>query len=282
MTGKQAYSYTILRYVHDVVSGEALNVGVVMHMSVSQEVRMRTNKTIGRLRGAFPDLDRRAFVSAMEAIDRSFRVVAGRLTTEVRLDGISDARSLALAVLPADDSALQWSSAGAGFTDDPARTFEELYERYVARYAAGTVNRRTDEEIWRPVRDGLAKRGIDVPFGSKTVAGAHDRIEFSRAWKNGRWHAYEPLSMDLADADRIKDKARRWRGHLAAVAEGTSEQVDLHFLLGRPQNAMLNDAYETAKAILQHAPFAKEVVDEDNVDDLVASIEQEYRGHGPS
>ncbi len=277
MTGKQAYSYTILRYVHDVVSGEALNVGVVVHMSASQEVRMRTNKTIGRLRGAFPDLDRRAFVSAMEAVDRSFRTVAGRLTTEFRLDGISDARSLALAVLPADDSALQWSSAGAGFTDDPARTFEELYERYVARYAAGTVNRRTDEEIWRPVRDGLAKRGIDAPFGSKTVAGAHDRIEFGRALKNGRWHAYEPLSMDLADADRIKDKARRWRGHLAAVAEGTSEQVDLHFLLGRPQNAMLNDAYETAKAILQHAPFAKEVVDEDNVDDLVASIEQEYR-----
>ena len=31
MTKKQAYSYTVLRYVHDVVSGESLNVGVVMH-----------------------------------------------------------------------------------------------------------------------------------------------------------------------------------------------------------------------------------------------------------
>ena len=31
MTEKQAYSYTVLRYIHDVVSGEALNVGVVMH-----------------------------------------------------------------------------------------------------------------------------------------------------------------------------------------------------------------------------------------------------------
>ena len=29
MTEKQAYSYTVLRYIHDVVSGEALNVGVV-------------------------------------------------------------------------------------------------------------------------------------------------------------------------------------------------------------------------------------------------------------
>ena len=31
MTEKQAYSYTVLRYIHDVVSGETLNVGVVMH-----------------------------------------------------------------------------------------------------------------------------------------------------------------------------------------------------------------------------------------------------------
>ena len=282
MTGKQAYSYIILRYVHDIVSGEALNVGVVMHMSASQEVRMRTNKTIGRLRGAFPDLDRRAFVSAMRAIDRSFRAVAGRVTTELRLDEITDARSLALAVLPVDDSALQWSPVGAGLTDDPTRTFEELYERYVARYVIGAVNRRTDEEIWRPVRDELAKRSIDIPFGLKTVTGTHDRIEFDRAWKNGRWHAYEALSMDLADADGIKDKARRWLGHLAAVAEGASEQIDLHFLLGRPQDAALHEAYENAKTILEHAPFTTEVVDENDVNELVASIEKEYRSHRPS
>ena len=279
MIEKNAYSYTVLRYVHDVVSGEALNVGVVMHMSASRFVQARTNKTIGRLRGAFPDLDRQAFVSAMHAIDRSFRVAAGRMTTELQLDGNTDARSLALSVLPVDDSALQWSPAGAGFTDDPTRTFEELYERYVARYVTGTVNRRTDEDIWRPVRDELAKRSVDIPFGPKTVTGTRDQIEFGRAWKNGRWHAYEPLSMDLADADGIKDKTRRWLGHLAAVAEGVSEQIDLHFLLGRPQNMALHEAYENAKAILEHAPFTTEVVDENNVDELIASIEKEYRSH---
>ena len=175
MTGKQAYSYTVLRYVHDIVSGEALNVGVVMHMSASQEVRMRTNKTIGRLKGAFPDLDRRVFVSAMEAIDRSFRAVVDRTVEGFRPNGRVDARTLALSVLPADDSALQWSPMGTGLTDDPQRTFEDLYERYVARYLAGTVRpatkeagrSRTDEEIWRPVRDKLAKCGIDIPWSAR-------------------------------------------------------------------------------------------------------------------
>ena len=282
MIGKEAYSYTVLRYVHDVVSGEALNVGIVMHMSALRFFRAQTNKTIGRLRGAFPDLDRQAFVSAMQAVDRCFQTVADRVTAELPFDGETDARALALAILPNDDSALQWSAAGAGLTDDPEGTFEELYERYVSRYISGTVNRRTDEEIWRPVRDKLAERGVNIPFGPKTVAGAHDRIEFRRAWKNGRWHAYEPVSMDLADADGIKDKARRWLGHLAAVAEGASEQVDLHFLLGRPQNKALHEAYRTARAILERAPFPTEVVDEDNVEELVASIEKEYRSHRPS
>jgi len=32
MTIQQPYTYTILRYVHDVTTGEFVNVGVVMHL----------------------------------------------------------------------------------------------------------------------------------------------------------------------------------------------------------------------------------------------------------
>ena len=85
--------------------------------------------------------------------------------------------------------------------------------------------------------------------------------------------------MDLADADHIKDKARRWRGHLSAVAEGTKEDIELHFVLGRPQNDLLMRAFENAKEILRGAHFATEVVDENDLDDLVANLEDEYRAH---
>ena len=191
----------------------------------------------------------------------------------------TDARAHALKVLPDDDSALQWSPTGTGLTADPARTFERIYERYVARYDSAPakrrspVKRRSDDDVWRPVRDKLMERGIDVPFEPKAVVGVQDRIVFEKAWKNGRWHAYEPVSLDMADTEGIMDKARRWRGHLAAVADGTSEPIDLHFLLGRPQDGSLMGAYETAKAILAHAPFATEAVDENDIDDFVASME---------
>ena len=83
----------------------------------------------------------------------------------------------------------------------------------------------------------------------------------------------------MADTEGIMNKARWWRGHLAAVADGTSDRIDLHFLLGRPQNSALIGAYETAKKILAHAPFATEVVDENDIDDFVASIESACRAH---
>tara|TARA_R110002072_G_scaffold300627_3_gene478530 strand:+ start:583 stop:1458 length:876 start_codon:yes stop_codon:yes gene_type:complete len=279
MTEKRSYSYTVLRYVHDVVSGEALNVGVVLHVPSKGFLKVQTRKTIGRLKQVFPDLDRHDFVEAMRAVDRGLGAIAKRAKGEPLFDGQADARSHALKVLPNDDSALQWSPVGTGLTADPAKTFERLYERYVMQYDRKADRRRSDEDIWRPVREKLAEREVHVPFEPKVVSGTQDQIEFKKAWKNGKWHAYEPVSLDLADADHIKDKARRWRGHLSAVAEGSKDDVELHFVLGRPQNTSLMRAYESAKEILKGARYTSEVVDENDVDDLIATLEDEYRAH---
>ncbi len=279
MTEKLGYSYTVLRYVHDVVSGEALNVGVVMHVPSTGLLEVRTRKTIGRLKQTFPDLDRHEFVEAMKAVERGLKAASKRLEHKALFDQKSDARIQALQVLPEDDSALQWSPVGSGLTANPARTFESLYRRYVARYDRKSKRRRTDEDVWRSVRDMLAEREVKIPFEHKVVAGKRDRIEFKKAWKNGEWHAYEPLSLDLADADNIKDKARRWRGHLSAVAEGFEDDIKLHFVVGRPQEKLLIPAYESAKEILKGARFEPEVVDENDVGDFVATLEFEYRTH---
>ena len=146
MTEKQAYSYTVLRYIHDVVSGEALNIGVVMHAPAAGFLKVRTRKTIGRLKQAFPDLDRAAFTDTMQVVDRGFStvVVARRASKMPLFDARTDARAHALKVLPDDDSALQWSPAGTGLTTDPDRTFARLYERYVTRYDSAPVKHRSE------------------------------------------------------------------------------------------------------------------------------------------
>ena len=67
----QPYTYTILRYVHDIRTGEFLNVGVVLHVPAPSDVLFRTRTTYGRAKSLFPDLDGEAFLDAMSAVRRA-------------------------------------------------------------------------------------------------------------------------------------------------------------------------------------------------------------------
>ena len=275
MTDRQAYSYTVLRYVHDVVAGEALNVGVVMHAKSENFLKARTRKTVGRLRHVFPDLDRQEFVASMRAVDRGLAAIARRTKAQPLLTGEVDARGYALRLLPDDDSTLQWSPTATGLTTDwPRRSTAST--SYVVQYDQKAD--RTDDDVWRPVAEKLTEREVHVPFEPKMVAGAQDRIEFKKAWKNGCcMHTNQCRS--TSPTPITSRTRRRWRGHLSAVWEGKSEDVEVHFVLGLPRNTSLLAAYKTAKQILEGARFTTEVVDESDVDVLVATLEDEYRAH---
>src|SRR5262249_27225926 len=147
----------------------------------------------------------------------------------------SDAGQFARAVVPHDDSTLQWSPVGSGLTDNPDETLSRLYERFVGRYDKKLLHRRSDDEVWRPVRKKLEERNVLAVFQEKVIHGGLDDIVFKHAWKNGVWNAYEPVSFDLADSEGIKSKAREWFGHLAAVAaDGPTERFKPHFIVGAP------------------------------------------------
>lgn len=277
---KTAYGYVVLRYVHDVITGEFVNVGLVMHAPETQRVKSKTRSSMGRLKATFPDLDRAAFVAAMRSVTRALGKVEKQFQSDGMLKQFEDAKSFAHLAVPIDDSSLQWSSVSTGLTDDFDKTFDRVYQRMVTRYDQQSVIRRSDEDVWRPIREKIAERKISVPFEEKTIVGATDQIEFKHAWKNGAWHAYEALSLDLADADGIKDKARRWRGHLDAVFEGKSDpNLKLNFILGAPTDPKLASAYENAVAILGHSPSKPKIYREGQIDDLVSEIEDEVRAH---
>ena len=277
---KTTYGYVVLRYVHDVITGEFVNVGLVMHAPDTQQVKGKTRTSIRRLKAAFPDLDRTAFVAAMKSVTRALGKVEKQFRSDGMLKEFTDARSFAHLALPIDDSSLQWSPVSTGLTDDFEKTFENTYKRMVTRYDLQSSARRSDEDVWRPVREKIAERKLSVPFEEKTIVGVTDQIEFKHAWKNGDWHAYEALSLDLVDADGIKDKVRRWRGHLDAVFEGKSHpNLKLNFILGAPADPKLLPAYENAVAILGHSPSKPKIYREGEIDDLVSEIEDEVRAH---
>lgn len=277
---KAAYSYTLLRYVHDVLTGEFVNVGVVLFVPSKGFVRYKMRGTIGRLKGVFPDIDRKAFLASMIAVRKGLQLVAKSEKDAGLLKSEGDAAAMARRAVPSDDSSLQWSPSGTGLTTDPEETLDRLFDRYVSRYDTHQHPRRSDDDVWRPVRQKLEEHNLAQHLQEKSISGSVDDIIFKHAWKNGQWHVYEPLSFDLADADGIKAKAREWLGHLSAVvADGKAERFKPHFIVGAPTNLTLQDAYRSAIVILEQAPNHPEVFEESQLDMLVAKIEDEVREH---
>ena len=156
-----SYTYCVLRYVHDMTSGEFVNVGVALYAPEARYLSALCRTTYGRLTKVFPGMNAEHFKSLMRYIQARIEEQGTRTPNELPLSASSNVLEFAQAVLPPDDSSLQWSSAGSGRTADPSQTLERLFDRMVSRYEERqTVAGRSDDEVWRNFRRNLEERRV--------------------------------------------------------------------------------------------------------------------------
>lgn len=280
MSEKRPYTYVILRYQHDPLSGEFANVGIVLHQKTSGYVGVKVRHTVGRLSKMFPDLDGASLRESLKAVERGIQRLARKSRNDL-LSPLSDAGSYARYVLPEDDTSLVWGPIGSGVARDASKTLEDLFDRFVARYDERHVHHRDDAAVWKPVKDRLAQEQLADCLRPKTIVSPVDRVEFAHAWKNGVWHCYQPLSFDLANEETIREKARRWAGTMLALKD-SAEPFKPHFFVGLPTSTELSEAYRAAIRILQLSPGEPQIIEETKIDDLVRQIENEIRAHRQS
>ena len=279
MKNQYSYTYTVLRYVHDVTSGEFVNVGVALYASEARYVGALCRPTYGRLSKVFPGMNAEHFKTLMRHIQNRFEEFGERLSGELQLASPSNVAEIAQSVLPKDDSSLQWSPSGSGRTDEPEQALEKLFNRMVMRYEdRQTSSSRTDDDVWRNFKKDLEGQRILQYFKPKTISVQDDEIEFQHSWKNGKWHCLEPISFDMATADSIRDKAHRWMGQLASV-QGAVDQFKVYLLIGAPQQESLQPAFLRAISMLDRIPGEKEIVLEKDAPTLAARIAGEVAEH---
>jgi|CXWL01.1.fsa_nt_gi hypothetical protein len=279
MKNQYSYTYTVLRYVHDVTSGEFVNVGVALYASEARYVGALCRPTYGRLSKVFPGINAEHFKMLMRHIQNHFEESGERLSRELQFASPSNVIEIAQSVLPKDDSSLQWSPSGSGRTDDPAQALEKLFNRMVMRYEDKQASStRTDDDVWRQFKKDLEGQRILQHFQPKTISVQDDEIEFQHSWKNGKWHCLEPISFDMATADSIRDKAHRWMGQLTSV-QGAVDQFKVYLLVGAPQQESLLPAFQKAMSMLNRIPGDKEIVLEKDAPDLAVRIAGEVAEH---
>jgi hypothetical protein len=262
---KTAYTYTVLRYVHDTTTGEFVNAGVAIYAPEARYASALCRTTYARLSKTFPGIDGESFRGLMRFIQSRFEELGDRLRNELPLEGLpKSALDLAHAILPRDDSSLQWSPAGSGLTENVSQTLEALFDRLVTRYdEQPLIESRSDEEVWRKYKKNLEVRHVLKHLQPKKIVVQDDEVEFQHAWKNGVWHCLEPLSFDLSSPESIRRKAHEWLGQIQSVKDA-SDEFKLYLLLGEPQQETLRPAFDNAVSILRKVPVQNEIVREEN------------------
>lgn len=277
---KTTYSFTILRYVHDIATGEFVNMGVALYAPEASYVSAICNPRYGRLSKLFLDVNGEHLRSLMRFIQARFEEHAAKLNSELALEGKpKSVMEIAASILPRDDSSLQWSDPGGGITEDPAATLEQLYTRLVEKYEQrAQVPSRTDDDVWRAYRKELESKQVLARLQPKRIVAKDYDHEFDHAWKNGVWNLFQPVSMDLLDADSILDKANRWLGRATNLRD-SEDKFRLWMLIGEPRIEKLKPAYTKALNILNKMPVKKDFVTEQEAPKFSQELAQEMAKH---
>jgi hypothetical protein len=273
-----SYTYTVLRYVHDISTGEFVNVGVVLHAPQAAFLQAKMRSTYGRLTRVFPDVDGEAFKRTMSRVEDAIANAGERLGGLFPDPGES-VMAFAARALARDDSSLQWSPLGSGRTRDPSQELERLFDKLVLRYErSGGRESSSDADVWKEFCPAFQRRQLLTRLERKEIVSDVDCMTFDHAWKNSKWHCLQPVSFDLSESESIHLKATRWLGQMAALA-GASDPFKVYLLVGEPRRAEVRSDYEKALRILQKIPVSNEIVPESAAEDLAIRIEADMRRH---
>jgi hypothetical protein len=159
---KTPYTFSVLRYVHDPVTAEFVNIGVALYAPDAKYLSAICTSHYRRLSVVFEPIDGDHFRQITKFLQSRIEMLGQNLNSELPFANPPKNIEQVLAqVLPPDDSAIQFSTAGGGFTSDPEKTLNDLYVRYVERYVSRAARpSRDDEEVWKVFKAPLEKRQI--------------------------------------------------------------------------------------------------------------------------
>lgn len=270
------YSAITLRYVHDVVTGEFINIGVVLYAPEQRFLGAKFAPNQRRISRLFSGADTSHIKRVVAYIEQQFDALSNEVGTGLSLNAGARISDVVRRVLPHDDSSLQWSDESAGLTPNPEMALESLYQRQVDRYSHPIATRSQKE---KQVTDiflhglGAAQEMLVV----KEISNELSAHTFRHAWKNGKWNCYEPISFDLSDSSSMKEKAMKVVGNGLTLAD--AEEYKVYFLLGGPGAEHDAEAFKQARGILNKYPTDHELIDEADLESFSNRVALEIAEH---
>jgi len=272
------YSFSILRYYHDILTGEFANVGVVLFIPDSYYLEAKFLNRYGRLSKMFLNVDGEHFKKVVQSIEyKLFEFSINLKRPNFFEDDVKILKTITSRALPIDDSSLQFSDDGFGITDNPSKTLEYLFERYVnANVDKENRQSRSDIEVWKFFRKPLEEKKVIQYLRPHKIISKNYEHKFEYAWKNDIWHLHEAVSFDLVESHSILEKANTWLGR-GTTLNDSNEGFKLILLLGEPNDSNNKMAFTKALNIMNKMPCKKEFVQEREAKEFAEELENELK-----
>jgi hypothetical protein len=282
-TEKIAYTYCLVKYVHNPAAGEMLNIGILMCAPSDLYFEARFNHYYERLSNTFADFNGDHYRETIKDIESSLskiRELNSSSTLFVIRERIETAEQLANQIMPDRGLGIQFGSMLAGLTDDLESEIEHIYNQIViSQYPQKEKKSRDDEEVWASFKKPLHTKQIDRYLQPKHfVSDAYD-YKFDHAFKNEKWHVLKPVTLDYAQPQTIQDRATKVFGEAAAL-EGNNELGKVYILLGEPRLNPHKNAFIKAKNLLNKIPIEKEIIEENEAEDFAHNLADYMERHG--
>lgn len=274
-----AYEYQILRYRHDVATGEFANVGLVYFDPAARVLKVEVVDKYRRLSEFFGQVQGTALLRTLRGIKYELQKTAERLQNELDFARPAAVADITRAVLPPDDNALFFSETFRGWHFEHDLAFAELFDRILRRYLDPSTERHDDAYAWKSIyKQHFDRLGITPRLEAAQVKTPLDTFDFDKTCRNGVLHCLQSLSFDLADDARVKDKIYRWAGKIDELAQA-NEPIKLYLLAATPQDAQLLTLLEQ-KLNGQHGQIEARVVHENQADGVAREIFAALEAHG--
>lgn len=273
-----AYQYQIIRYRHDLTSGEHVNVGVIVYAKEARFLKCEIITKYGRINSFYKGADGKSVVDTLKALKRG--VVRIERNFGEFLDMPDGLHGITSSILPYDDSSIFLTDVLGGVDWNMPHCLKELFRLYVTRWQAEPEEiSETDAEAWKdkfkPIFDRYNITNRLIPLEVNTE---NDVFRFEKTWQNASLHCIQPISFNLKTADGVKGKVYTWSGKLQEI-KTASQQLDIIFFSSRPLRhgrlveLVRNTLSENSDVVRSTVVF------EEEADDVVAQIAEQMRLH---
>lgn len=204
------YQYQLLRYEHDLVAGEFVNLGMVYFDAETGTLLWRfEDKKYGRLSHFFGDkVQGNLILSVLKYMNTALQKIKNE-----GLNRFQSIEALTNTILPPDDNGWYFSQHWQGRHFEHALNFEELYNRIIGQYQEESVKRQDDAYAWKNVyKQYFDRYNLTPKLQKHQVKTNTDTFDFQHTCKNGVWHCIQSLSFALKNEGVIKDKIYKWDG----------------------------------------------------------------------